>query len=181
MTRNYSLGCGAFNGPVPYKVRRTLERHEPLARESFNPRKGTGVRRSPRGLLETKQAPQAPMPRRTLERHEPLARESFNPRKGTGVRRSPRGPLETKRAPQAPMPRRTLERHEPLARDNFNPRKGTGVRRSPRGPLETKRALQAPMPRCITDQRLGGWLAQAPRWSQMPGRKRLAAAPHHFY
>jgi hypothetical protein len=59
------------------------------------------------------------------------------------------------------MPRRTLERYEPLARDNFNPLKGTGVRRSPRGPFETKRAPRAPMPRCITDQRLGGWLAQA--------------------
>jgi hypothetical protein len=32
----------------------------------------------------------------------------------------------------------------------------------------------------FTDQRLEGWLAQAPRWSQMPGRERLAAAPHHF-
>jgi hypothetical protein len=176
MTRNYSLDCGAFNGSVPCKVRRTLERHEPLARESFNPRKGTGVRRSPRGPFETKRAPQAPMTRRTLERHEPLARESFNPRKGTGVRRSPPGPFETKRAPQAPMPRRTL-----TARESFNPRKGTGVRKSPRGPFETKRAPQAPMPHCVTDQRLGDWLAQAPRWLQMPGRERLAAAPHHFY
>jgi hypothetical protein len=110
-----------------------------------------------------------------------LARDNFNPRKGTGVRRSPRGPFETKRAPQAPMPRRTLERHEPMARDDVCPLKGTGVRRSPRGPFETKRAPQAPMPRCITDQRLRGWLAQAPPWSQMPGRERLAAAPHHFY
>jgi hypothetical protein len=70
-TRNYSIACGAFKGSVPYKVRRTLERHELLARENFSPRKGTGVRRSPRGPFETKRAPQAPMPRRTLERHEP--------------------------------------------------------------------------------------------------------------
>jgi hypothetical protein len=72
-------------------------------------------------------------------------------------------------------------RHERLARDDFNPLKGTGVRRSPRGLLETEQAPQAPMPRCVTDQRLGGWLAQAPRWSQMSGRERLAAAPHHCY
>jgi hypothetical protein len=179
--RNYSLGRGAFNGPVPCKVRRTLERHEPLARYNVNPRKGTGVRRLPRGPFETERAPEAPMPRRTLERHEPLARYNVNPRKGIYVRRSPRGSFETKRAPQAPMPRRTLERHEPLARYNDNPQKDTGVRRSPRGPFEAERAPQAPMPRSITDQRLGGWLAEAPRWSQMPGRERLAAAPHHFY
>jgi hypothetical protein len=121
------------------------------------------------------------MPRKTLERHEPLAQDDVSPLRDIGVRRSPRGLLETERAPQAPMPRKTLERHEPLDRDDVSPLKGTGVKRSPRGLLETEQAPQAPTPLCVTDQRLGGWLAQAPRWSQMPGRERLAAAPHHCY
>jgi hypothetical protein len=76
--------------------RRTLERHEPLARDDVNPLKGIGVRRSPRGPFEAKRAPQAPMPRKTLERHEPLAQDDVGPLKGTGVRRSPRGPFESK-------------------------------------------------------------------------------------
>jgi hypothetical protein len=94
--RNYSPDCIAFNGSVPYKVRKTLERHEPLDRDDVNPLRDIGVRRSPRGPLEVKRAPQAPMPRKTLERHEPLARNDVSPLKGTGVRRSPRGPLESK-------------------------------------------------------------------------------------
>jgi hypothetical protein len=94
--RNYSPDCIAFNGSVPYKVRRTLERHELLARDDVNPLKGIGVRRSPRGPFETKRAPQAPMPRKTLERHEPLTRDDVSPLKGTGVRRSPRGTFESK-------------------------------------------------------------------------------------
>jgi hypothetical protein len=119
------------------------------------------------------------MPRKTLERHEPLARDDVSPLRDIGVRGSPRGLLEAKRVPQAPMPRKTLERHEPVARGDVSPLKGTGVRRSPRGLLETEQAPQAPMPRCVTDQRLGGRLAQAPGWSQTPGRECLATAPHH--
>jgi hypothetical protein len=176
--RNRSLYCGAFNGPVPCKARRTLERHELLARDKFNRRKGTGVRRSPRGPLETQRASRAPMPRRTLERREPLALDNVSPLKGTGVRRSPRGPLETKRASRAPMPRRTLEWREPLARDNTNPLKGHRREKVARGPLETKQAPQAPMPRYVADQRLGGWLAQTPRRPQTqktgPPRRRPA-------
>jgi hypothetical protein len=34
--------------------RKTLERHEPLARDDVSPLKGTGVRRSPRGPFESK-------------------------------------------------------------------------------------------------------------------------------
>jgi hypothetical protein len=113
------------------------------------------VRRSPRDLLETEQAPQAPMPHKTLERHELLAREDVSPLKGIGVRRSPRGLLEIEQAPQAPMPCKTLERHEPLARDDVSLLKSTGVRRSPRGLLETEQAPQASKPHCVTDQRLG--------------------------
>jgi hypothetical protein len=45
----------------------------------------------------------------------------------------------------------------------FNPRMGAGVRRSPRGPFGIKRAPQVPTPHHLTDQRLEGWLAQAPR------------------
>jgi hypothetical protein len=45
----------------------------------------------------------------------------------------------------------------------FNPRMGAGVGRSPRGPSGIKQAPQAPTPHHLTDQRLEGWLAQAPR------------------
>jgi hypothetical protein len=176
--RNRSLYCGAFNGPVPFKARRTLERHGLLARDKFNPRKGTGVRRSPRGPLETKWASRAPMPRRTLERREPLALDNDSPLKGTSVRRLPRGPFETKWESQAPMPRRTLERREPLARDNINPLKGHRREKVARGPLETKQVPQAPMPRCVADQCLEGWLAQTPRRPQTQRRGRPGAAPH---
>jgi hypothetical protein len=176
--RNRSLYYGAFNSPVPCKARRTLERHGLLARDKFNPRRGPGVRRSPRGPLETKQASRAPMPHRTLERREPLARDDVSPLRDIGVRRSPRGLSEAKRAPQAPMPRKTLERHEPLARGNINSLKGHRREKVARGPLETKQAPQAPMPRCATDQRLGGWHAQTPRRPQTqktgPPRRRPA-------
>jgi hypothetical protein len=47
--------------------------------------------------------------------------------------------------------------------------------------LKQNRHHKAPMPCRITDQRLEGRLAQTPRWTQMPGREHLAAAPHHFY
>jgi hypothetical protein len=53
--------------------RKTLERHEPLAQDDFQPSKGHRREKVARGLLEVKQAPRAPMPRKTLERHEPLA------------------------------------------------------------------------------------------------------------
>jgi hypothetical protein len=65
--------------------------------------------------------------------------------------------------------------------ENFNPRKGTSVRRSPRGPFETKRVPRAPMPR--TTLLISASRAGSPRsldGSQMPGRERLDAAPHHF-
>jgi hypothetical protein len=58
--------------------RNTLERHEPLAPNDVNPLRDIGVRRSPRGPLETKRASQAPMPRKTLERYEPLALDNIN-------------------------------------------------------------------------------------------------------
>jgi hypothetical protein len=32
--RNHGLDCEALNGPAPYQVRRTIERHEPLAQEN---------------------------------------------------------------------------------------------------------------------------------------------------
>jgi hypothetical protein len=65
--------------------------------------------------------------------------------------------------------------------ENFNPRKGAGVGRSPRGPFEIKQAPQAPMPRTIL--LISASRAGSPGpldGSQMPGRERLAAAPHHF-
>jgi hypothetical protein len=62
--------------------RSTLERHEPLALDNVNPLRDIGVRRSPRGPLETKWAPRAPMPRKTLERCEPLAPDDINLLKG---------------------------------------------------------------------------------------------------
>jgi hypothetical protein len=176
--RYHSLYCGAFNGPVPCKARRTLERHRLLALDDINPLRDIGVRRSPGGPSETKRAPRAPMPRKTLERHEPLARNDISPLRDIGVRRSPRGPSEPKRAPQAPMPRKTLERHEPLARNNINPLKRHRREKVARGPLETRQAPQAPMPRCAADQRLEGWLAQTPRRSQTQRRGRPDAASH---
>jgi hypothetical protein len=62
--------------------RSTLERREPLAPDDVNPLRDIGVRRSPRGPPETKQASRAPMPRKTLERYEPLALDNINLPKG---------------------------------------------------------------------------------------------------
>jgi hypothetical protein len=49
-------------------------------------------------------------------------------------------------------------------------------------PLDGRRckdgAAQAPPRTILTDQRLEGWLVQAPRWSQMQRRGRLGATPH---
>jgi hypothetical protein len=42
-----------------------------------------------RGLLEVKQAPQAPMPRKTLERRETLAQDDNSPQWDIGVRSPP--------------------------------------------------------------------------------------------
>jgi hypothetical protein len=64
--------------------------------------------------------------------------------------------------------------------ENFNPRKGTGVRRSPWGPFETKQAREH---QCHATLLISASRAGSPRsleGSQMPGRERLAAAPHHF-
>jgi hypothetical protein len=161
--RNRSPYCGAFNGPAPCKARRSLERHELLARDKFNPRRDIGVRRLPRGPPEVRRALQAPLPRKTLERCEPPALDDANPRRDIGVRRLPRGPPEVRRALQAPLPRKTLERCEPLAQDDINPLWGTSVIRSPWGLPETGQVPQAPTPRCAANQRLEGWLAQTPR------------------
>jgi hypothetical protein len=62
--------------------RSTLERHEPLTLDNVDPLRDIGVRRSPRGPLETRRAPRAPTPRKTLERCEPLAPDDINPLKG---------------------------------------------------------------------------------------------------
>jgi hypothetical protein len=58
--------------------RKTLERCEPLAPDDVNPLRDIGVRRTPRGPLETKRASRAPMPRKTLERYEPMALDNIN-------------------------------------------------------------------------------------------------------
>jgi hypothetical protein len=54
-------------GPLPSKEDPRAARAPGSGK--FNPRKGAGVRRSPRGLFEVKQAPQAPMPRCSTDQH----------------------------------------------------------------------------------------------------------------
>jgi hypothetical protein len=109
--------------------RKILERHEPLARDNVSPRRDIGVRRSPRGPLEAKRAPQAPMPRKTLERHEPLAQDNINSLKGHMREKVARRPLETKQEPQAPMPRCATDQHLGVG----SPRPLDGRKRKRRG------------------------------------------------
>jgi hypothetical protein len=49
--------------------RKILERHELLARDNINSLKGHMREKVARGPLETKQAPQAPMPRCATDQH----------------------------------------------------------------------------------------------------------------